>query len=129
MSTAALLVVFGLAWFLGGKHHFLSALLTFAFNKAYFTSFDNYFIIILICLISAFPEFIEKKINGIVKIEISFNITIKAFIILFILCWYFGIINPIKDFKVSDLILTWLKQLGSDFLTWIQLKLKALIFW
>ncbi len=129
MSNAALLVVFGLAWFMGGKHHFLSALLTLAFNKAYFTSFDNYFIIILICLISAFPEFIEKKINGVTKIEISFKTTIKAFIILFILCWYFGIINPIKDFKVADLILTWLKQLGSDFLTWIQLKLKALIFW
>ncbi len=112
MSNAALLVVFGLAWFMGGKHHFLSALLTLAFNKAYFTSFDNYFIIILICLISAFPEFIENKINGVSKIEISFSITIKAFVILFVLCWYFGIINPIKDFKVFELILNWFKNIG-----------------
>lgn len=112
MSTTALLIAFCLALHLDGKHHFLSVLLTLGFNKAYFSAFDNYFIIIAICFISAFPELIEKKVNGVVKNKISFNITIKAFLILMFLCWWFGIIDPIKDFKVLDMIIEWFRDLG-----------------
>ena len=120
MSNTALLLVFALAFALEGKRHFLSALLTLAFNKAYFTAFDNYLIIILICLISAFPDFIEKKVNGVTKLEMSFNVTIRAFLALMVICWYFEIINPIKDFKVMDFILTWIKSIGDSALQYLK---------
>ena len=103
----------------GGKHYF-SAVLTLAVNQKLITSFDNYFIILIIALVSFSPELRIVRIKDYEVSKIFFGLFIKALIGLFIASWYFGYISPFSDFKVGTMILEWFKTTGLGFLEYIK---------
>lgn len=67
MTIAALFI----AWVFGGGKHYFSAILTLAINQKFITFYDNYFIILIIAIVSFTPEirYTEKDDYKVSKLE------------------------------------------------------------
>lgn len=98
--------VFFLAWVLKEKKHYWSAILFLALNKHYITTYDNYLILFLIATISFSPEirYIEK--SGYKVATIDWSLFVRGLLFLYVIGWYFGYLNPLKDFAVSEKLLS-----------------------
>ena len=116
MTMAALFI----AWVFGGSKHYFSAVLTLAMNQKFLTSYDNYFIILIITIVSFSPEvrYIEKDNYKVSKIECK--LFVRALIGLFAAAWYFGYIAPFSDFKVGTIIFELFKSNGLHFMEYLK---------
>lgn len=116
MTIAALFI----AWVFGGGKHYFSAILTLAINQKFVTSYDNYFIILIIAIVSFSPEvrYIEKDDYKVSKLE--GKLFVRALIGLFVAAWYFGYIAPFSDFKVGTIIFEWFKSNGLHLMEYLK---------